>query len=137
MEKSGILLDTHIALWALTDDRRLSDAALRLLLSGDNEIYYSTVSVWEVTVKHSLHPEHLTVSGRDFMRFCKHAGYRNLPVLDAHVVLLDTLHRVEDAPRHKDPFDRILIAQAKAEDMLLMTHDALLPFYHEECVLFV
>ena len=135
MTGTGILLDTHIALWALTNSTRLSDAARKILLSDDNEIYYSAASVWELTVKHGIHPEHLPFSGTMFARYCREAGYIPLPVEKKHVFALETLRRPDDAPRHKDPFDRILIAQAKAENLFLLTHDALIPYYNEPCII--
>lgn len=130
-----ILLDTHLALWAITDDEKLPETAREILLTADNEIYYSTASVWEISLKHSLHPDHMPVSAAEFSEFCRRSGYIELPIENRHVFMLDTLQRPETAPRHKDPFDRILIAQAKAEEMLFLTHDSLLPFYHEDCII--
>ena len=135
MTGTRILLDTHIALWAITDNEKLSDTARDFLLSYDNEIFYSTASVWELTVKHSIHPDHMPFSGYEFSDYCRRAGYSNLPIKDLHVFALDTLSRPEDAPRHKDPFDRLLIAQAKAEGMLFLTHDSLIPLYNEPFII--
>ena len=131
------LLDTHIILWALTNDSRLPLKVKEIISQCDNEIWYSTASVWEVTVKHMNHPEHMTISGRELSKYCQMAGYRMLPIQDRHVYMLETLQRVEGAPIHKDPFDRIMIAQAKAEGMKFITHDLLLPDYLEECIISV
>lgn len=60
-----------------------------------------------------------------------------LPVQECHVHALERLRRMENAPTHKDPFDRILISQAKAENMMFITHDSLLPWYREECIIAV
>lgn len=132
-----ILLDTHILLWALSDDMRLPGKAKNIILQEENEIYYSTVSVWEVAIKHSLHPEQMPVSGQALSDYCKMAGYQPLAVHDDHVWALETIKRPADAPRHNDPFDRMLISQAKAEGMLFLTHDALLPYYGEACIVAV
>lgn len=132
-----ILLDTHIALWAITDDERLSETARRLLLSAENEIYYSTASVWEVQIKHSLHPENMPITGRQFSDFCQRSGYIMLTIRDNHVFALETLSRPKVAPKHKDPFDRILISQAKAEEMMFLTHDSLIPYYNEPFIISV
>lgn len=110
---------------------------LRIISQRDNEIYYSTASVWEVMIKHLNHPEHMPISGKRMSMCCQKAGYHMLPVSDEHVYALDGLRRMEDAPRHKDPFDCIMIAQAKAEGMIFITHDSLLPYYMEECIVSV
>ena len=130
-----VLLDTHIALWAITNNAKLPDAAREILLSYDNEIYFSIASVWELSIKHSNHPEHMTFTGREFSDYCKGAGYIPLPIRENHIFALETLKRPEDAPRHKDPFDRLLIAQAKAEGLFLLTHDSLIPFYNESFII--
>ncbi len=132
-----VLLDTHIILWALSDDKRLSEKAKTIILSEENEIYYSTASVWEIAIKRMSHPEHMTLSGRQFSEYCQRAGYQMLSVRDDHVYVLEKLRRAENAPRHNDPFDRIMLAQAKAEGMSFITHDSLIPHYMEECIIAV
>ena len=62
---------------------------------------------------------------------CEENGYIVLPILNKHVSALETLKRHNDAPKHNDPFDRILIAQAKAESLMFLTHDSLIPYYDE------
>lgn len=132
-----VLLDTHIILWALTDDEKLSEKARMIILSDENEIYYSTASIWEVSIKHALHPEHMPLSGTQLSDYCQKANYQMLSIQDDHVYALETLRRAKDAPTHKDPFDRILVAQAKAENMLFLTHDSLIPYYQEDCIISV
>ena len=132
-----VLLDTYIILWALTDNEKLPQKAKMIISRKDHEIYYSTASIWEVTIKHMNHPEHMPISGRQMSDYCQKAKYHMLPVLDEHVYALEGLRRKEDAPRHKDPFDCIMIAQTKAEKMIFVTHDSFLPDYMEECVVFV
>lgn len=130
-----ILLDTHILLWALTGAVKLPEKAKELILSEKNEIYYSTATIWEVTIKHMLHPEHMTFSGKQLSVHCQNAGYQMLAISDDHAHMLETLERIEGAPKHKDPFDRIMLAQAKAEEMLFVTHDLQMPYYRESCVI--
>lgn len=129
-----VLLDTHIILWALADDEKLSQKARNIILSKENEIYYSTASIWEITIKHMLHPEHMKLSGKQISNYCQEAGYQMLPIKDEHAHTLETLQREERAPKHNDPFDRIMLAQAKEGRMLFITHDSLIPYYGEECV---
>lgn len=131
----NILLDSHILIWALTDDPRLPAKARRIILDPENMIWYSAVTVWELTLKHMLYPEEITFSGGELIGYCEEAGFSSLDLTSGEVPFLETLRRPETAPKHKDPFDRMLIAQAKAEEMVFLTHDSLLPFYDEPCIL--
>lgn len=132
-----VLLDTHIILWALTDDERLSKKAKTIILSKENDIYYSVASIWEVSIKHTIHPEHMPFSGKQLSYYCQEAHYQMLSIKDEHVYALETIQRVENAPKHNDPFDRIMIAQAKTENMIFITHDSLIPYYMEKCIISV
>lgn len=133
----NLLLDSHILIWALTEDARLSEKARQLIIDPNNVIYYSTVSVWEISIKHANHPEDLEFYGKELSAYCQAAGFLQLEIRDKHVYALETLTREDGAPPQKDPFDRMLLAQAKAENMSLLTHDALLPYYNEKCVISV
>lgn len=130
-----ILLDTHIALWAIADTAKLSDKVIQMLETGENEIYYSMASVWEVAIKHKIKPEQMPMPEEEFVRLCEKTGFVRLPIETEHIFLLKTLVRPKDAPKHNDPFDRMLLAQAKYEKLYLITHDSLMPFYGEECVI--
>ena len=130
-----ILLDTHIAIWAVLDSEELSDVARAMILDEDNEIYYSAASIWEITIKHMAHPETFLYSGRHLVQGCEANGFISLPIFNKHSAELETLVRSKDAPPHKDPFDRILLAQAKSEGMKFMTHDSLIPYYNESFVI--
>ena len=132
-----ILIDTHIALWALIDDPKMPKEAKNILMDENNEIYYSTASVWEVAIKHSIRPSDMIVDGRLFEKGCEDNGYRVLPIFNHHTFVLDSLKRQDAAPKHNDPFDRLLICQSKAEGMKFLTHDSLLSGYDEECIIYV
>lgn len=133
----NILLDTHILIWALTADEKLSEKAKDFIVNPDNIIYYSAASIWEISIKHTLHPDKIPFSGKDLSSFCTQAGYEPLDISDRHVFALETLKRSENVKPHHDPFDRIMISQAKAENMLFLTHDSLLPDYNEACIISV
>ena len=133
----NILLDTHILIWALNDDPRLPEKARELILDPDNAIYYSSISVWEVSIKHAIHPDNVSFTGKDLAGFCQDAGFLPVEMRDRHVFALETLTRAKGAPLHHDPFDMMLIAQAKAENMSFITHDSLLPWYREKCIISV
>lgn len=131
----NLLLDTHILIWALNGDPRLPERARDMILDNGNAIYYSSVSIWEVSIKHANHPDNVEFTGKELAQFCKEAGFYSVEMRDKHVFALETITRMEGAPPHHDPFDRILIAQAKAENMSFITHDSLLPYYDEKCII--
>lgn len=130
-----ILLDSHILLWALAGHEKLSQRAAILIQNPDNIIYYSVASLWELSLKHAVHPENVEFSDKELCDFCDEAEYVPLDVKRRHILMVETLRRRDGARRHKDPFDRILIAQAKAEGMIFLTHDSLLSDYGEPCVI--
>lgn len=132
-----ILLDTHVALWAIADTAKLPDDVIKLLESKDNDVFYSMASVWEVAIKHRLKPEHMPISEEMFVELCEQTGFRQFPIEAEHIFMIKTLVRSEDAPKHNDPFDRMLLAQAKYEDLKLMTHDSMISLYGEKCVMSV
>ena len=136
------LADTHILLWAMENDleqSRLPERAKQIFLDPDSEIYYSFINVWEVALKRTRHPEKIPYTARQFERLCRESGYVPLATDFKHAITAETLnYDRESAPQdHNDPFDRLLLAQAKSEDMLFLTHDHLIPFYHESCVVSV
>lgn len=125
----NLLLDTHVALWAITDNPKLSKKARELIASPKTNVWISTASIWEITIKHSLGRGDMPVSGKDALRFFSESGYRRLPIEPEHAVA------VEDLPaHHNDPFDRILIAQALVEPMRLMTHDRIVALYSDTII---
>lgn len=132
-----LLLDTHILLWALTGDKKLPEEADKMINSADNVIFYSIISVWETAIKHMRHPEQLAVTPHELEKYCRRAKMKNLVLNLAHVYTLETLTRPDNVPPHKDPFDRMLISQAKSEGMTFITHDDRLTAYNEPCILYV
>ena len=129
-----ILCDTHIIIWYLTGDERLSAKARELLDDERNTVYFSLVSVWEVAIKHGRKPDKLTLSAQDFVTFCDEQGFVEYSLSQQHIFALNTLRRLADAPEHHDPFDRLLLAQAKTDGLTFLTHDTLIPYYDEPCV---
>ena len=132
MGRKTLLLDTHIILWMISDDKRLSQKAKDIIKQNFDSVYYSIASMWEVQIKYGV--KKLPISGIDFMHYCEQSGYHKLPIDDLHVKELDGLERDESAPAHNDPFDRILLSQAKAEGFTFLTHDPLFRGYNEPCV---
>lgn len=131
----NLLLDTHIILWALDDNPKLSDQARSLILDADNDIYYSSASVWETTIKYMSKPDKIRLSGSELSKLCRGMGYQTLPITDKHVEALETLVYHNEHLTHNDPFDRIMLAQAKADGLKFVTHDSKIAFYNESCVI--
>ena len=111
-----LLLDTHIILWAISDDAKLPDIARTLITDKTNDVFFSLASVWEVEIKHELGK--IPVSGKTVYKRCTESGYIPLRVELEHISLLSSLVRLENTPKHNDPFDRILICQAKSVPIL-------------------
>jgi len=124
------LLDTHVALWAITDSPRLSTRARALIEDPNATIWVSAASLWEISIKHGLGRGEMPVSGPDALAFFQEAGLRILSIAAEHVVAVAAL-----PPHHQDPFDRILVAQAQVEPMHLITHDALVAKYDPAIIL--
>ena len=122
-----VLLDTHIALWAVEGSAKLGERARALIADGENDVFVSVVSVWEIAIKHPLQrgsANDMPISGSTAADLFERAGYAVLPVSVAHATAMDTLPRL-----HGDPFDRMLVAQAITEPMHLLTRDARLQAY--------
>jgi len=126
----NLLLDTHIALWAITDDPKLSQLARGLIASPDNFVWVSAASVWEIAIKRALGRGDMPVSSQQALEFFKQSGYRSLPIDAAHASVGENL-----PAHHQDPFDRILVAQALTEPMRLITHDAVVARYSDTIIL--
>lgn len=132
-----LLLDTHIALWAIADTAKLSSEMIKLLETKSNEVFYSVASVWEIAIKHKIKPDNMPISEKEFVRLCENTRFTCLPIKNEHIFQIKTLERPKEAPKHNDPFDRMLLAQAKCENLKLITHDSQIPYYGEECIMIV
>ena len=128
-----LLLDTHVVLWALLDDPRLPAAARSLILDPASEICVSAASLWEIAIKHALargHQDDMPISGAEALNWCREAGYTILPVSGEHAVAVGALPFL-----HRDPFDRLLVAQAAHEPMRLLTSDPAVKAYDDNIIL--
>jgi PIN domain nuclease of toxin-antitoxin system len=119
-----LLLDTHLLLWAAGEPKRLSKQARTLIDNPDNELLFSAASLWEVAIKRGLGREDFKVDARLLRRGLLDNGYSELPIISDHVVATESL-----PPIHKDPFDRVLVAQATVEGVTLLTIDSLVAQY--------
>lgn len=120
-----LLLDTHIFLWYITADPRLSAAHQAAIQSSDNDVYLSAVSVWEAVVKHALGKLSLPASPVEYLPKQREAhGIAPLPFEESAMQFLADL-----PPLHRDPFDRMLIAQAMRHGMTVVTVDTQVSMY--------
>ncbi|MBO7649514.1 MAG: type II toxin-antitoxin system VapC family toxin [Lachnospiraceae bacterium] len=133
----NILLDTHIALWAISDSPKLSDKARAMITDPDNTVYYSSVSTWEVLLKCASFRNNLSLTASDFISYCDESGYIPLPLKNEHVAGAAQLNTEQADKIHNDPFDRMLLSQAKSENFSFLTHDEKLSLYNEKCVVMV
>ena len=121
-----LLVDTHLLLWAAARSRRLPKEARRLLESTTNEVHYSAASLWEIAIKLGLRRTEFQVDLGRLLIALSEMGFLELPVTGAHVERVAAL-----PPVHKDPFDRMLVAQSLSEPLVLLTNDEVLGGYGE------
>ncbi len=119
-----LLLDTHLLLWAAGEPGRLSKPTKKLLSDSTNDLIFSAASIWEITIKRALGRPDFRVEPRLLRRGLLDNGYLELPITSEHALATETL-----PPLHKDPFDRILVAQATVEGITLLTVDSLVAKY--------
>lgn len=118
-----LLLDTHLVLWAMQDSPRLSAEARRQIRTAE-DVFVSAASLWEIAIKAALGK--LSIESEDLEEKLAQAGFHPLPVTWQHTIELGKL-----PAHHRDPFDRMLIAQAVSEPLRLLTHDAALATYSD------
>lgn len=118
------LLDTHVLLWAAGMPERLSAQAAALLNHRENTLFFSAASLWEIAIKRGLGRTDFQVDGRVLRRGLLDNGYSELAIRSEHAVATEGLPAL-----HKDPFDRLLVAQAAVEGITLLTADAVVARY--------
>lgn len=119
-----LLLDTHLLLWAASGARKLPRPVRALIEDADNELLFSVASIWEVAIKQGLRRDDFQVDPRSLRRGLLDNGYGELAVTGEHAVTLDLLPVI-----HKDPFDRMLVAQSMVEGITLLTTDPIVGRY--------
>lgn len=122
-----LLLDTHVFLWVVASSARLKPAARRLIQNAE-AVHVSAASIWEIAIKIRLGKLHADADA--LAAAIERSGFIELPVRAAHAAAVAGL-----APHHNDPFDRLLVAQALAEPLRLLTADAVLAKYSDVVML--
>lgn len=131
-----LLLDTHILLWTLTNDPDLPPLARKLIGDETNDIFFSSLSAWEVELKHEKHPRQMIIGGKDLAHYAVQTGFYPIEVGLDEIALLPMLRRRENSPEHHDPFDRMLICQASVNGMFLLTKDVRISEYTDPCIIY-
>jgi PIN domain nuclease of toxin-antitoxin system len=119
-----VLTDTHILLWSLLRPARLDAACRDVLESPEHQVFFSAVNIWEIAIKRALDRPDFDVEPDAVYRAALETGFRELPISASHAAAVRHL-----PPHHRDPFDRLLIVQARTEPLLLMTDDPLISLY--------
>jgi PIN domain nuclease of toxin-antitoxin system len=118
------LLDTHLLIWLSEGLAHLPSSARELMSGPENKCFFSVASLWEIAIKDGRNRPDFRMDARVLRRGLLDNGYQEIPILSQHVVAIDTL-----PPLHKDPFDRLLVAQAMVEGITLLTTDATVASY--------
>ncbi len=123
----NIIVDTHILIWILNEPDKLSNSAKKILLEGNPNVLVSAATIWELSIKSAN--KKITITN-DWLKAINESGFRNLDITLHHAKLAGQLPHY-----HKDPFDRMLVAQAICEDFYLLTHDKMLKKYEAKILL--
>ena len=129
------LIDTHVLLWAIMESYKLPEKILKLLENDSNTIFVSPISYWEIAIKHQN--KKLNLGKINVLHIPHIAEQFNFSILNPEPYDYINLGQIPQKENHHDPFDRMLIAQAKAENMSFLTHDSLIPCYNEKCIISV
>lgn len=124
------LVDTQLVLWAASSPRKIPKKARALLQHPDNALFFSAASVWEIAIKNSLGRADFKANPGLLRRGLLDNGWQELPITGSHAIAVEHLPAI-----HKDPFDRILLAQAKVEGFVLLTTDSTLSQYPDSAQL--
>lgn len=124
-----ILTDTHVLLWALLEPHRLNRAWRRMLEAPEHQVWFSAVNIWEIAIKRALDRPDFTAEPGPIRVAALDTGFEELAISGLHAIAVRHLPH-----HHRDPFDRLLVAQAKSEPLLLMSDDPLIGLYGVELV---
>ena len=126
------LLDTHVLLWFLFNDDSLNEETKELIEDQSNEIYYSTASLWEIEIKHNKFPKRFPYTAEEIANAAEKSGINNLPILNKDIFQFDNILKKASSKNHNDPFDIVLLSQAKSSDILLITADKKFSYYQNK-----
>ncbi|MFM7567393.1 MAG: type II toxin-antitoxin system VapC family toxin [Betaproteobacteria bacterium] len=125
-----LLLDTHLLLWAAEGGRRIPGKLRKLISNEEHALFFSVASLWEIAIKAGLGRPDFTLDASVFRRLLIDNGYTEIAISGSHVITANSL-----PPLHRDPFDRLLVAQAISEGFTLLTSDPALAGYPGDIVI--
>lgn len=126
----NILLDTHIAVWAMVDHNKLAKDCIDDITNLNNNIYVSLISVWEIAIKNAKHGyKEMPIDENLFVKYCEELEFNILPIKTKHILNIRNIVLKNKDSHHKDPFDRLLLSQSICENLTLYTKDVALLNY--------
>lgn len=132
-----ILLDTNVAIWSVCNTEKIPKTIIEKISDENNEIFVSTASIWEITIKSISKPDKIPINEIDFIDYCRQISFDFLPIKMSHITNLRNLKTKSKEFVHKDPFDNIIVSQSVAEGMTLFTSDDLLSKYNYDKIVVV
>lgn len=129
-----LLLDTHVMIWALEDNPKLTEQIRDYIVDSNNQIFVSTASIWEIAIKKSV-KEDFQYEPKKIISLCAQAGFRFLAIGLDEIIAYNSLAIKENEQVNNDPVDKILISQAKTNNMRLISHDRMIAKYNEPCII--
>lgn len=129
-----ILLDTHTLIWALEDNPKLSEDAKDLITDINNSIFVSSASIWEIAIKRNA-KQNFPYDPNEIIKLCSRVGFRFIGIGLDEVREYNNLKIKEGSTVNNDPFDKILIAQAKVNNLRFLSHDRMMSYYDEPCII--
>ena len=129
-----VLLDTHVLIWFFEDDGKLSLEARNMITDVGNEVYFSSLSIFEVVLKNLNRPDLMPYTGEEIFVYGLQSGFKPLPLEIKHTLAVKNLTRKENSPQHRAPFDRLMLSQAIVEGMIFITHDERIAEYVTDSV---
>lgn len=133
----NILLDTNLIIFAMYKPETLNSEAIEWLNNTQHTFFYSVLSLWEIEIKHNKNPNVMPLTAQMVEKLCIQCGMKKLNLCSKHIYNLKSLVLPDNAPRHKDPFDKMLLCQANIDNLTFLTHDSKLPNYGLDCVVYV
>ena len=131
----NILLDTHIAVWAMVDHNKLTKDCIDEITNLNNNIYVSLISVWEVAIKNAKHGyKEMPIDESLFVKYCEELEFSILPIKTKHILNIRNITLKNKDSHQKDPFDKLLLSQSVSESLTLYTKDTALLNYDVENV---
>ena len=123
------LIDTHIAIFTMSNRKELSDIFISELTNLNNRIFISFASIWEVAIKSIKHPDKIPINEKEFIKYCEEMEFEFLPIKTKHLLNIRNLKLKNKQLSHKDPFDKLLISQSICENLTFCTSDSVLLNY--------